>query len=237
MKAIIMTGGKGMRMAPYTKVLPKGLLPVGDQPILEIIIKQLHMYGFRSITMACGYLAPLIQTYFGDGSKWNVAIEYQVEQEALGTVGPLKLMKDIDTPFLVMNCDVLTTLNLQEMWSFHKSGNSPLTIASQKKKIPIELGVLETNGDQVINFVEKPTRSAHVSMGMYVMNPELMDYIPDGKFFDVPDLIHALLADRKSVRHFENESYWLDIGRPADYSKANEQFPTIEPLLFPGGNS
>lgn len=236
MRAVIMTGGKGMRMAPYTKVLPKGLLPVGDQPILEIIVKQLQMYGFQNVSMACGYLAPLIQTYFGDGSKWSVSIDYQVEQEAYGTVGPLKLMKRIDTPFLVINCDVLTTLNLQELFQFHQSGKCHLTIASQKKTIPIELGVLETKRDQVVNFVEKPTRSAHVSMGIYVMNLEVMEYIPKGMFFDVPDLIHALLADNQCVRHFENDSFWLDIGRPSDYTEANERFPEIEPLLFPGGH-
>lgn len=234
MEVVIMTGGKGMRMAPYTKVLPKGLLPVGEQPILEIIVKQLRNYGFTSITMACGYLSGLIQTYFGDGSSRDVSISYYVENEPLGTVGPIKLISRRHGPFLLINCDVLTTLDFSRFRDFHIQGGSILTIASQKKGIPIELGVLETQDEYVTNFVEKPTRSAYVSMGIYMMNPEVADYIPSHQYFDIPDLIHALLAANEKVRHYENNDFWLDIGRPADYTLANEQFGKLKSLLLPG---
>lgn len=221
-------------MTPYTKVLPKGLLPIGKQPILEIIVKQLRYYGFDRLTMACGYLAPLIQTYFGDGSSWNVKIRYQVEDHPLGTVGALKNIKHLSQPFLVINCDVLTTLNFKEFWEFHCKGDSLLTIASQEKKIPIHLGVLQTQGDRVIDFVEKPVLMAHVNMGIYMMEPEILRYIPENQFFDIPDLIRALLADNQKIRHFANTAYWHDIGRPEDYHHADEEFPEIKDQLLPG---
>ncbi|MGG1551498.1 sugar phosphate nucleotidyltransferase [Paenibacillus ferrarius] len=234
MEAVIMTGGKGMRMAPYTKVLPKGLLPVGEQPILEIIVKQLRNYGFTSITMACGYLSGLIQTYFGDGSSRGISISYYVEKEPLGTVGPIRLIQRRSSPFLLINCDVLTTLDFAGFRDFHMTGGSILTIASQKRGIPIELGVLETQEEYVTNFIEKPTRSAYVSMGIYMMNPEIADYIPAGSYFDIPDLIHKLLAAGEKVRHYENNDFWLDIGRPSDYTRANEEFGKLKSLLLPG---
>lgn len=229
-----MTGGKGTRMTPYTKVLPKGLLPIGKQPILEIIVKQLRYYGFQQITMACGYLAPLIQTYFGDGSTLKVSITYQVEDKPLGTVGPLKNLKHLTHPFLVINCDILTTLDFKTFWDFHCAGNSILTIASQKKRVPISLGLLETRGDRLTNFIEKPNHPALVSMGIYVMDPVILNYIPENQFFDVPDLIHTLLACKKEIRHFENDSFWFDIGRPTDFARANEVYSKHASRILPG---
>jgi NDP-sugar pyrophosphorylase family protein len=229
-----MTGGKGLRMAPYTKILPKGLLPVHEKPILDTIVRQLRYYGFSSITMACGYLAPLIQAYFGDGSSWNVSIQYEVEDQPLGTAGPLKSIKNVTQPFLVINCDVLTTLNLKQFYDFHCSKGNLMTIASQKKDLPIDLGVLETEEDRIINFLEKPIHSAHVSMGIYMMEPKILDYIPKNQFYDVPDLIHHLLSKKKEVRHFENDSFWLDIGQPPEFKQANEIFPSIKEQLLPG---
>jgi len=229
-----MTGGKGLRMAPYTKVLPKGLLPVGEQPILEIIVKQLRYHGFTNITMACGYRSSLIQTYFGNGSAWNVSITYQVETEPRGTAGPLKTLTHLSEPFLLINCDVLTTLPFRKLWEFHMSGGrSLMTIASQQKQIPIELGVLETEGDRVIRFIEKPVRNARVSMGIYMMDPDILAYIPEKQFFDIPDLIRVLLEDGKEVRHYENDAFWIDIGRPADFARANEVYPQWKHLLLP----
>ena len=234
MDAVIMTGGKGLRMAPYTKVLPKGLLPVGEQPILEIIVKQLRYHGFTNITMACGYRSSLIQTYFGNGSAWNVSITYQVETEPRGTAGPLKTLTHLSEPFLLINCDVLTTLPFRKLWEFHMSGGrSLMTIASQQKQIPIELGVLETEGDRVIRFIEKPVRNARVSMGIYMMDPDILAYIPEKQFFDIPDLIRVLLEDGKEVRHYENDAFWIDIGRPADFARANEVYPKWKHLLLP----
>jgi len=228
-----MTGGKGMRMAPYTKVLPKGLLPVGERPILEIIVKQLRYYGFTSITMACGYLAPLIQTYFADGGRMGVAIRYEVENEPLGTAGPLRSLTHIAEPFLLINCDVLTTLDFRRFREFHLEGDSLLTIASQNKAVPIELGVMETEAEYVTGFVEKPAHSAHVSMGIYMMSPDILRYIPGNRAFDIPDVIQSLLKANQKIRHYENSSFWLDIGRPSDYTRANEEFQRLRPILLP----
>lgn len=221
-------------MAPYTKVLPKGLLPVGEQPMLEILVKQLRQHGFTRIIMACGYRANFIQSYFGNGSAWNVSITYQVEAEPLGTAGPLKTIPDLSEPFLLINCDVLTTLSFRKLWEFHASADSLLTVAAQQKPIPIEFGVLETEGDRVVRFVEKPVHNARVNMGIYVMEPDVLDYIPEKQFFDIPDLIHALLADNKPVRHYENEALWIDVGRPADFTKANELYHRWKHLLLAG---
>jgi NDP-sugar pyrophosphorylase family protein len=233
-EAVIITGGKGTRLAPYTRILPKGLLPIGNQPILEIIVKQLAYYGFNSITMACGHLAPLIQTYFGDGRRFNVAIRYQIEDQPLGTAGPIKLLEYLDEPFLVTNCDVLTTLDFGQLHRFHCSGTSPLTIASQKKNIPIDLGVLETEGERVTRFLEKPTHAACVNMGIYMMDPEIIKFIPNEQFFDIPDLFQALLSGGKEIRHYLNNEFWMDIGRPADYQLAEERYNTIKNRLLPG---
>ncbi|WP_067624153.1 sugar phosphate nucleotidyltransferase [Alicyclobacillus acidiphilus] len=233
MEAIIVTGGKGLRMAPFTKVLPKGLLPIDDRPILEIIVQQLKNYGYKTIHMACGYLASLIQAYFQDGKEFGVNIDYFVEPKPLGTAGPIKKVRlQSDQPVLVINCDILTTLNFREMMDFHKAGSSLLTIASQKKSVAIEFGVLQTNGPRVDQFVEKPTQSASVSMGIYIMDPAIVDFIPDDTYYDMSDLIVQLLTLGQEIRHFENESFWLDIGRPDDFAKAGEMFPRIKDQLL-----
>lgn len=229
MEAVIITGGKGLRMRPFTKILPKGLLPVGDQPILQIIVQQLKNSGFDIIHMACGYLAPLIQAYFQDGKKLGVDIDYFVEKQPLGTIGPIKNIPfRTDESVLVMNCDILTSLNFRDMMDFHRTGTSLLTIASQKKSVQMELGVLQTEGLRVNQFVEKPIQSAYVSMGIYVINPAIVQFIPDDTYYDMPDLIVQLLNSHQEIRHFENESFWLDIGRPDDFAKAKDMFPLIK---------
>jgi len=220
-------------MAPYTKVLPKGLLPVGEQPILEILVRQLHYYGFNSITMTCGYLAPLIQTYFGDGSKWNVTIHYEMESKPLGTIGPIKQLSRLTDPFLVINCDVLTTLNFRSLWDFHRAHDSILTIASQRKDISIDLGVLEVAADRVTGFLEKPTQSALVSMGVYVMDADIRTFIREDEAMDLPELVHEMLRCGASIKHFSNEAYWQDIGRPSEYMKANEMYAGLARRLLP----
>ncbi|MHB1488855.1 MAG: sugar phosphate nucleotidyltransferase [Acidimicrobiales bacterium] len=233
MEAIIMTGGKGTRLAPYTDTVPKGLLPVGNTPILDIIVRQLRGYGCTAITMACGHLAPAIQSHFGDGSRSGVSIEYHVEKEPLGTAGPLRAMRLPACPFLVLNCDVLTSLNLQDLFHFHTQGGSLMTVASQQQWIPIHLGVLQVNREKVMRFTEKPRHSLHVNMGIYVMNPTIVDYIPSDGRFDIPDLIGRVLDAGELVHHYENEAYWLDIGQPNDYAKANREYPSIKHRLLP----
>ncbi|UOF92956.1 NTP transferase domain-containing protein [Fodinisporobacter ferrooxydans] len=231
---MIITGGKGTRLAPYTNALPKGLLPIGSQPILEIIVKQLRSYGFDRITMACGYLAPLIQSYFIDGKKWGVDIDYILENKPLGTAGPLKGLQNVTEPFLVMNCDVLTTLDFKKLWNFHCNKHGLLTIAAQKKSNILDYGVLETEGDIVIDIIEKPKVDAYINMGIYVMSPIVLDYIPEQTFFNIPELIRCLLDDQKKILHFSNNDFWLDIGRPSDYVRANKEYPKMIQLLLPG---
>ncbi|MCS1350157.1 sugar phosphate nucleotidyltransferase [Mechercharimyces sp. CAU 1602] len=232
MDAVIMTGGKGTRLAPYTKVLPKGLLPIGDYPILEILIRQLRMYGFTRITMCCGYLASLVQTYFQDGEHWGVSIRYHTEQRPLGTAGPLKELMHLTSPFLLLNCDVLTNLDFRAFRNHHVEQGNIFTVASQEQQVPIHLGVLETKGNLVTGFKEKPNQSARVSMGIYMMNPELLSYIPDCTFYDIPDLIQDVLKKEKPVHQYPSQAFWLDIGRPEDLYAANRLYPKIEDDLF-----
>lgn len=234
MDAVIMTGGKGTRMSPYTQVLPKGLLPVGGRPILETIVKQLAHHGFRSITMTCGYLAPLIQTYFGDGKHWGISLSYTVEPQPLGTIGALRLLPPWQGPVLVMNCDILTTLDYTRFLRFHQSGDGCLTVATQRSDIPFHLGVVETNGDRVTHFAEKPRQNATVSMGIYIMEPKVLDFIPANTFFDTPELIRTLLKQGETVRHYMNDAFWMDIGRPEDYRRANKLLPERRKQLWPG---
>ena len=171
MRAVILAGGKGVRLAPLTEVFPKPLVPIGGMPIMEIVIRQLKHYGFNRITLAVGYLADLIQAYFQDGSKWGVSINYSCEEAPLGTAGPLALIDDLDETFLVMNADVLTSLNYLELINFHKSQGGIATIGSNKKQVKIDLGVIISNGDYTIgDYIEKPVTSYQVSMGVYILS-------------------------------------------------------------------
>ncbi len=234
MKAVIMTGGEGTRMNPLTSVTPKGLLPIDGTPILEIIVRQLRHFGFPSVTMACGYMANYIQHYFRDGTDFGVAIQYHVESEPLGTAGALQYVKDLREAFLVVNCDVLTDLNFRAFADFHGNGDAPLTIASQQRNVPIDFGVLETVMDRVVQFHEKPRHSACVNMGIYMMDPAVLTYIPRDTPFDVPSLVRALLTAGQTVRHYENNAYWLDMGTHRDYQLADEVFSCRRDQFLPG---
>lgn len=234
MHCVIMTGGKGERMRPYTYILPKGLLPIDGTPLLEILIKQCLYYGFTRITMACGYLASMIQNYFGDGSKWGIEIDYLVEEVPLGTAGALRNLSLQNESILVMNCDVLTNLNLREFFAQHLRHKSLLTVASHEIKTPIELGVLEVEEERVLHFLEKPTNRALISMGIYVVHQEALKYLPVQQRFDIPDLIFLLLANGEMVTHYQTDSFWMDIGKPNDYEKANQIYDQIKTQILPG---
>lgn len=238
-RAIILAGGKGSRLGPYTTVLPKPLLPVGDRAILDVVVRQLSDTGFGRITLAVGYLAHLVRAVMADGSDWNVAIDYHEEEEPLGTVGPLATIGDLDEPFLVMNGDVLTSLDYGELLRLHGEAGNLLTIASHERTVRSEYGVLHVNGgdsdgaiQQVTGFEEKPEIPYMVSMGVYVMDPRIVEYIPTGVRFDLPDLVDALLVAGEQVASYPFEGYWLDIGRHSDYEQAideYEQFRTDSP--------
>lgn len=225
MKVIILAGGKGRRLYPYTVVLPKPLMPIGDFPILEVILRQLKSGHLLDITLAVGHLGNLIQTYFGDGSKWGVNIEYSFEEKPLGTVGPLTSLKNLNQTFMVLNGDLLTTLNYLNLIEYHKKQKAIATVASQKRWVDVDFGVIQKDQDErMIKYIEKPRLSYLVSMGIYLFEPEILNFIPKGEKFDFPDLMQLLLEKDKNVAIYNSDDFWLDIGRPDDYQKAVEEF-------------
>jgi NDP-sugar pyrophosphorylase family protein len=221
MKAIILAGGKGTRLHPYTTLFPKPLLPIGNVPILEIIIKQLKKAGFSDITLAVSYLAELIHAYFGKGEKLGIKLNYSREDKPLGTAAPLTLIESLKDTFLVMNGDVLTTLNFRDLVEFHQKHKPIVTIATALKTINIDFGIVKANEEnEVITYVEKPEMKYLVSMGIYIFEPTILKYIKKGKYLDIPDLINKLLKNRERVKNYVSDDYWLDIGRKEDYEKA-----------------
>jgi NDP-sugar pyrophosphorylase family protein len=228
-RAVILAGGEGTRMAPYTTVLPKPLLPIGNRAILEIVIEQLRATGFTDVTMAVGYLAHLIQAVFRDGSEYGVAIDYHSEREPLGTAGALADLERLDEPFLMMNGDVLTTLDYRDLYRAHCEAGNLLTIATHLRRDQSDYGVLHLNGrhaetGRVVGYEEKPETLRAVSMGVYVVEPEAIDYITHGERTDVPDLVLRLIDDDRPVGSYLYDGLWLDIGRHEDYEKATAEY-------------
>lgn len=232
MKAVILAGGKGRRLEPYTTVLPKPLMPVGEYPVLEIILRLLKKYGFHDVYLAVGHLAGLIEAYLGNGERLGLNITYSIEEEPLGTVGPLKLIekKLKDESFLVVNGDVLTDMNIREFFEFHKNSERTMSIAITERKVHIDYGIVKHDGVKIDNFEEKPTLTYWVSMGIYAMSPRVFGFIPEGKF-DIPDLIHTLLREKEEIGVYPYRGYWLDIGREEDMRKAQENASNIKKLL------
>jgi NDP-sugar pyrophosphorylase family protein len=234
LRAVILAGGEGRRLAPYTTILPKPLMPIDDMAILEVVIRQLRRAGIRDITLAVGYLASLLEAYFGDGSKWGVHIRYSREETPLGTAGPLTLVSGLERTFLVMNGDLLTTLDYKAMLRFHREHSAVVTVGLFDKEVKIDLGVIETNDeDHITGYVEKPTLHYQVSVGVYVMEPDVLRYIPTGEKFDLPELVRALMADGLPVVGYRFSGHWLDIGRQEDYSRAVEVFERDRALFLP----
>jgi NDP-sugar pyrophosphorylase family protein len=225
MKVVILAGGKGKRLYPYTVVLPKPLMPVGDFPILEVVLKQLKNCSLTDITLAVGHLGNLLQAFFGDGSKWGVNIEYSFEEKPLGTVGPLTCLKDLKKTFMVMNGDLLTTLNYLQLIDYHKKNKAIATIAAQKRSVDVDFGVIQKNQEErMVKYIEKPRLSYLVSMGIYVFEPQMLPLIPRDQKFDFPDLMQLLLQQERKVAIYNSSDFWLDIGRPDDYHKAVDEF-------------
>lgn len=225
-------GGKGTRLAPYTTVLPKPLMPIDDVPIAEILIRQLRRAGITDITFAVGHLAGLIEAFFGDGSRWGVNVTYSAEDLPLGTAGPLAVVPDLDSTFLVMNGDLLTTLDLQTMIAFHERESAVATVGVFSRKVNIAFGVIEADGVDVHGYVEKPTLSYEVSVGAYVMEPRVLSFIPGAEPFDLPDLIRALMAAGEPVKAFRFDGEWLDIGNHDDYEAAVDLFQSQRELFL-----
>ena len=232
-RAVILAGGKGTRLRPYTWVLPKPLMPVGELPILEIIIKQLVQHGFDHITLAVNHQAELIKAFFGDGTKWNIIIDYSLEDKPLSTMGPLKLINDLPEDFLIMNGDVLTNLNFGELYYLHVQNKNIFTISSYKREHVIDYGVLETDENNLLcGFREKPKASFEVSMGIYIANKKILDIIPSGVLYGFDHLMLDLISQNNPATVKNHEGYWLDIGRPDDYHIAIEKFEEERSLFL-----
>ncbi|MEM1402815.1 MAG: sugar phosphate nucleotidyltransferase [Pseudomonadota bacterium] len=219
--AVILAGGKGTRLKPYTISLPKPLVPIGERPILEHIIIRLAGQGVKSITLAVNHMADLLRAYFGNGAKWGVNIRYSLESKELSTMGPLRCLDDLPDTFLVMNGDVLTDLDISVLRASHERSGSEFTIAAYEQHDRSEYGVLHTNKQaQLTHFEEKPEMVALVSMGMYCMSRSCIDLIPVDTFFGFDHLMRAMIAARRLPHVHVHRGYWLDIGRPTDYEKA-----------------
>lgn len=224
MKAVILAGGKGTRLRPYTVIMPKPLVPVGDRAILEILIGRLKKYGATELTLCINHLAKLVMAYFGDGSKWGVKIKYSMEHKPLSTVAPIKLIKDLPENFLVMNGDLLTDLDFEKLYIYHLKNKALITVATYKRAAKIDFGIIDIDKDKnvAVGFKEKPEYELNVSMGVYVVNRKVLDFVPDNKPFGFDDLMFTLLNKKQTIKVYPYDGYWLDIGRPEDYEKANE---------------
>ena len=224
-RAILLAGGKGTRLYPYTLTMPKPLVPVGEYPIIEIIIRQLAKAGFDHITITVNHMADMIRAFCGDGSKWGITIDYSLETKPLSTMGPLKLIKDLPEDFLVMNGDVMTDLDFAQLYADHVSQGNIFTISAYERDHKVDYGVLIPGADgKLMDFQEKPTLHYHVSMGVYMMNGKCLDVIPEYTFYGFDHLMLELISRKTpaTVRPFKG--YWMDIGRPDDYTQAIKDF-------------
>jgi NDP-sugar pyrophosphorylase family protein len=235
-RAVLLAGGKGTRLRPYTVVLPKPLMPLGEYPILEIIVRQLAIDGFDRVTMAVNHQANLIKAFFGDGHQWNVCIDYSLESRPLSTIAPLSLIPDLPNTFLLMNGDVLTDLNFNHLYLEHLESKSIFTVAASRRTHSIDYGVLHVDAsNRLIGFEEKPSTQYLVSMGVYVVDKSVLSLVPDDRPYGFDHLMHDLIGrgDRVTVRPYDG--YWQDLGRPDDYVQAAEEFDRRKDGLLRNG--
>jgi NDP-sugar pyrophosphorylase family protein len=234
MKAVVLAGGKGTRLAPYTKILPKPLMPIGDMPILEILLRQMKRAGIDEAVLTVGHLAQLLHAFFQDGSWLGIPIRYSIENVPLGTAGPLALVNGLDETFLVANGDVLTTLNLRDLVDFHKAQKAVATIAMHRRTVHIDLGVIQCNGShEVVGYQEKPSLEYLVSMGVYVFEPEVLKFIASGCYLDFPDLVQILLQNGRTIVGYPFDGYWQDLGCADDYEQAVRDFDSMRAEFLP----
>jgi NDP-sugar pyrophosphorylase family protein len=233
MRAIILAGGKGTRLRPYTTVIPKPLVPIGNQmPILEIIIRQLAQCGFRHITITVNHLAELIMAFFNNGAKWGVNIDYSIEDRPLSTIAPLTLINPLPENFLVMNGDVLCDMDYRAFYNHHIKENNKVTVAVFRRNVKIDFGVIKYDDRNAINaFVEKPVYEFDVSMGIYCINRSVIEKVPVGKPYGFDNLMLDGIKNNEKYSVKQFDGLWLDIGRPEDYDYCNEYFETIKDKL------
>jgi NDP-sugar pyrophosphorylase family protein len=232
-EAVILAGGKGTRLRPYTISIPKPLVPLGDEPVIDILLRQLECAGIRRVHIALGHLANLMKAYFDQtNSQRTIEIRYSFERKALGTVGPIKQIPGLGQTFLVLNGDVLTTLSFKDLLEHHQRERCIATLAVHKRQVPMDYGIIEVaSGSRIVGHREKPSLEVKVGMGLYVFDRRVLDYIPNDQKFDIPELIHVLLRAGEAIAAYESEDYWMDIGRPDDYEIAHRDY-TASPERF-----
>lgn len=227
MKAVILAGGLGERLKPFTQAIPKPLLPIGEKSLLEIQISNLARHGFDEIYIATNYKSQYIENFIGDGSQFSVRIDYSREHAPLGTCGPLALLRDrLVEPFLVMNGDILTTIDFARFYGFGMAQESEFTVATKNVGTPFNFGKVEVEGNRIVRVEEKPQFLFEVVAGIYFMRPSLLRLVPDGQYFGIDDLIARMLAEGLSITRYLMEEYWLDIGRVEDFHVAEEAYRT-----------
>ncbi len=232
MEAVILAGGQGTRLRPHTDEIPKPMVPVGGVPIVAILLRQMKKTGINRIHMAVNHLSEQIITAIGDGKNFGLKIEYSHEEKPLSTVGPLKLIKNLGDNFIVANADVLTDLNFNTIFDYHKSQKANLTVATYARRSPIDYGVLTVDDNGLaVGFKEKPEFNFVVSMGIYVFSKSILKHVPDNKPFGFDNLMFTLLGNKIPIHTFSHSGYWLDIGRPDDYQKANDDIDKIKDLI------
>jgi NDP-mannose synthase len=233
--AVVLAGGRGTRLRPYTTILPKPLVPIGDEfSILEIVLRQLVHRGFGRATLAIGHQGALIQAVVGDGSQWGIEVDYTTENEPLGTIGPLVGILDrLPEHFLVLNGDILTDLDYADVLRDHALSRGSLTIATYQRQVDVDFGVLQVEGDVVVGFEEKPKLGYSVSMGVYGLSRGTLASYPVGRPLGFDQLVLDLLGGGKRPHAYHFDGYWLDIGRPDDYDRANQDFATMRATLLP----
>ncbi len=221
MKAIILSGGLGTRLQPFTEVIPKPLLPIGEKAVLEIQIERLKNHGFNEIVLATNYKSDYIESFFGDGSRYGVKLTISKEDKPLGTAGPLTLLKErLTEPFLVMNGDILTLLNFRKMYDFAVNKGYPMTVGIKKEILPFAFGNIFFKGDFVTGVQEKPNFELFIIAGIYIMTPEVFNHIPDDSYYGMDKPIQELLAKQIKIPKYNIAEYWLDIGKLSDYESA-----------------
>lgn len=229
MKAVVLAGGKGTRLRPFTAVFPKPLMPIGDRPILELVLRHLGRHGFDDVTISVGYLGPLIQSFFGSGERLGVKVSYLQETEPLGTAGPLAELSDVRETLLVVNGDLLTTIDLGDMLAFHRRSGAMATIGARQRDVYVDFGVLEiAAGGELGAYIEKPTLHYWVSMGVNLLEPGAISRIPRDTRYDLPTLMENLRRSGHKVTCYCTEAFWLDIGRVDDYERAQDEFQNVK---------
>lgn len=224
-RVVILAGGKGTRLKPYTKVLPKPLVPIGEMPILEVVLRQLKSFGFEKVTLSVNHLADLIRAFFGDGSQLGLDISYCIEDKPLGTAGSISLADNLTDTFMVINGDLLTTIDYNAMVQSHINTGTVATIAVFPREVKVDFGVLKIGPKkELLDYCEKPTFEYLVSMGVNVFDKSVLEFIPKGRYLDMPTLMMNLKKAGKTVLTYNSDCEWLDIGRAEDYEMAIKAF-------------